>query len=162
MGMRASCSFLSSRNAFKCQEDCVSCDFAALFLLLAISARGAPVCRITACSKQAFTNRLVWGGLSPPADITRKGPGTILGPALSTSQDGDPGPLRWDPLISATSTTVTEAAREGSDVSAHPELLGHGKEAPPAEFSILLLILLPMAGGSGAALLPVIALSGGD
>lgn len=40
----------------------MSCDFAALFLLLAMPAWGAPVCRITACSKQAFTNCLVWGG----------------------------------------------------------------------------------------------------
>lgn len=73
------------------------------------------------------------------------------------------GTRRWDPLISTTGTTVTEAAREGSDVSAHPELLGHGKKAPPAELSILLLLLLvPMAGGLGAAWLPAIALSGGD
>lgn len=26
MGMRASCSFLSSRDAFKCQGGCASCD----------------------------------------------------------------------------------------------------------------------------------------
>lgn len=75
--MRASCSSLSSQDAFKCQEDCVSCDSAALFLLLATSAWGAPGRTRAACSKQAFT---AWpgAGLSSPADITHKGPRTTL------------------------------------------------------------------------------------
>lgn len=116
------------------------------------------------CLQQAGIHKLpgLGGGVSPSAGITRKGPGTPLQPALSISQDGDLGTWRWDPLISTTGTTVTEAAREGSDVSAHPELLDHGKKAPPAELSILPLLFLPMAGGLGAASLPAIALSGGD
>lgn len=118
------------------------------------------------CVQQAGIHKLpgLGGGegASPSAGITRKGRGTPLQPALSISQDGDLGTQRWDPLISATGTTTTEAAREGSDGSAHPELLGHGKKAPPAELSILLLLLVPMAGGLGAASLPAIALSGGD
>lgn len=101
------------------------------------------------------------GGLSPQGHHPQ-GTRDPLGPALSTSQDGDPGSLGWAPLISASGTTATEAAGEGSDVSAHPNLPGHGKKASPAELSIPILILLPVAGGSGAASLLAIALSGGD
>lgn len=126
MGMRASCSFLSSRDAFKRRGGCASCDLLHYFCCYPCTGSS---CVQKSCLQQVSIQTLPVlgvGGLSPTAAITHKGLGTTLA-LFSTSQglrDGSPLAQPW----------VTKAAGHRSGVSS--------PRAPPAELSILLLILL--------------------
>lgn len=126
MAMRASCSFLSSRDAFKCQGGCASCDLLHYFCCYPCTGSS---CVQKSCLQQVSIQTLpVLRGAEPHSchqpQGTRGHPGT--------SPQHFPGSLGWAPFISAM----------GNQSSRTPKRCQLTPSSSAAELSILLLILL--------------------
>lgn len=146
MGMRASCSFLSSRDAFKCQEGCASCELLHYFCCYPCTGSS---CVQKSCLQQVSIQTLPVLGRAEPHSChhpqeTEGHPGT--------SPQHSPGSLGWAPFISALGNRSRWRLKPCRLTLSSSARKPHQQGSPSSSSSF--------SWGSGAASLPAIALSG--